>query len=99
LPYYLNHKYSTRHDITLWNGVFENLNGTWLRWCDADGNVIKTGAELYHFEKRMLPIITTIKRFYSKCLFDKKDDYNIKNSLKFIHSDSCTGDSRLRSIP
>ncbi len=32
--------------LTLWNGVFENLNGTWLRWCDADGNVIKTGDEI-----------------------------------------------------
>ncbi|MGB3512422.1 MAG: hypothetical protein WBA93_24925 [Microcoleaceae cyanobacterium] len=32
--------------LTLWNGVFENINGTWLRWCDADGNVIKTGDEL-----------------------------------------------------
>ena len=32
--------------LTLWNGVFENVNGTWLRWCDADGNVIKTGDEI-----------------------------------------------------
>ncbi|NEP07014.1 MAG: Uma2 family endonuclease [Okeania sp. SIO2G4] len=32
--------------LTLWNGVFENLNGTWLRWCDADRNVIKTGDEI-----------------------------------------------------
>ncbi len=32
--------------LTLWNGVFENVNDTWLRWCDADGNVIKTGDEL-----------------------------------------------------
>ncbi|NET15563.1 MAG: Uma2 family endonuclease [Okeania sp. SIO1H6] len=32
--------------LTLWNGVFENLSGTWLRWCDADENVIKTGDEL-----------------------------------------------------
>ncbi|NEP82186.1 MAG: Uma2 family endonuclease [Okeania sp. SIO3B3] len=32
--------------LTLWNGVFENLNSTWLRWCDVDGNVIKTGDEL-----------------------------------------------------
>ncbi|MGB3514369.1 MAG: hypothetical protein WBA93_35190 [Microcoleaceae cyanobacterium] len=26
--------------------MFENLNGTWLRWCDESGNVIKTGDEL-----------------------------------------------------
>ena len=32
--------------LTLWNGVFENANDTWLRWCDADGNVIKTGDEI-----------------------------------------------------
>ncbi|NES92051.1 Uma2 family endonuclease, partial [Okeania sp. SIO2B9] len=32
--------------LILWNGVFENLNGTWLRWCDELGNVIKTGDEI-----------------------------------------------------
>ncbi|MDJ0555714.1 MAG: Uma2 family endonuclease [Microcoleaceae cyanobacterium MO_207.B10] len=32
--------------LTLWNGVFENLNGTWLRWCYESGNVIKTGDEI-----------------------------------------------------
>ncbi|NES65227.1 MAG: Uma2 family endonuclease [Okeania sp. SIO2D1] len=32
--------------LTLWNGRFENINGTWLRWCDVDGNVIKTGDEI-----------------------------------------------------
>ncbi|NEQ41793.1 MAG: Uma2 family endonuclease [Okeania sp. SIO3I5] len=32
--------------LTLWNGVFENVNGTWLRWCYADGNLIKTGDEI-----------------------------------------------------
>ncbi|NEP07694.1 MAG: hypothetical protein F6K25_15065 [Okeania sp. SIO2G4] len=32
--------------LTLWNGVFENLNGAWLRWCDELGNVIKTGDEI-----------------------------------------------------
>ncbi|NEP04290.1 MAG: Uma2 family endonuclease, partial [Okeania sp. SIO4D6] len=32
--------------LTLWNGVFENVNGTWLRWCNGDGNVIKTGDEI-----------------------------------------------------
>ncbi|MDJ0519113.1 MAG: Uma2 family endonuclease [Trichodesmium sp. MO_231.B1] len=32
--------------LTLWNGRFENINGTWLRWCDADGNVIQTGDEI-----------------------------------------------------
>ncbi|NER07630.1 MAG: Uma2 family endonuclease, partial [Okeania sp. SIO3C4] len=32
--------------LTLWNGVFENVNDTWLRWCDESGNVIKTGDEI-----------------------------------------------------
>ena len=32
--------------LTLWDGVFENLHGTWLRWCDESGNVIKTGDEI-----------------------------------------------------
>ncbi|NEP84548.1 MAG: hypothetical protein F6K39_44440, partial [Okeania sp. SIO3B3] len=27
-------------------GKFKNINGTWLRWCDADRNVIKTGDEI-----------------------------------------------------
>lgn len=32
--------------VTLWHGVYEELTQTWLRWCDQDGNVIPTGAEL-----------------------------------------------------
>ncbi|NET25880.1 Uma2 family endonuclease [Okeania sp. SIO1I7] len=32
--------------LTLWSGTFENINGTWLRWCNVDGNVIKTGDEI-----------------------------------------------------
>ncbi|MCL2933746.1 MAG: Uma2 family endonuclease [Trichodesmium sp. MAG_R03] len=32
--------------LTLWDGVFENLNSTWLRWCDQSGNVIKKGDEI-----------------------------------------------------
>ena len=31
--------------LTLWQGVFEGVEATWLRWCDHDGNVIATGAE------------------------------------------------------
>jgi hypothetical protein len=29
----------------LWQGVYEGLLQTWLRWCDRDGVVIPTGAE------------------------------------------------------
>jgi len=32
--------------LTLWDGVFEKSNLTWLRWCYADGNLIPTGDEL-----------------------------------------------------
>ena len=31
--------------LMLWKGVFEGLEDTWLRWCDADGNMIPTGQE------------------------------------------------------
>jgi hypothetical protein len=32
--------------LTLWEGTFEDINATWLRWCYPDGNVIPTGDEL-----------------------------------------------------
>jgi hypothetical protein len=25
--------------------VYQDLSGLWLRWCDADGNLLLTGAE------------------------------------------------------
>jgi Uma2 family endonuclease len=31
--------------LTLWDGEFEGKSAIWLRWCDADGNIIPTGAE------------------------------------------------------
>lgn len=31
--------------VTLWTGEFEMQNSEWLRWCDAKGNLIPTGAE------------------------------------------------------
>ncbi len=31
--------------LTLWQGVYETLSETWLRWCDLGGNIIPTGAE------------------------------------------------------
>lgn len=38
--------------VTLWEGVFEGSEGIWLRWCDAEGNVIPTGAELAQAAQR-----------------------------------------------
>lgn len=31
--------------LTLWKGAFEGVEDTWLRWCDAEGNLILTGQE------------------------------------------------------
>jgi hypothetical protein len=31
--------------LTLWQGTFEEIQGTWLRWCDESGSVVATGAE------------------------------------------------------
>jgi Uma2 family endonuclease len=31
--------------LTLWQGVFEDKEDTWLRWCDEQGAVIPTGEE------------------------------------------------------
>ena len=31
--------------LTLWQGLFEKCDTTWLRWCDRQGQVIPTGAE------------------------------------------------------
>ncbi len=31
--------------LTLWPGTYEGVTATWLRWCDADGKILPTGAE------------------------------------------------------
>lgn len=31
--------------LRLWEGKFEEVEATWLRWCDADGETIPTGEE------------------------------------------------------
>jgi Uma2 family endonuclease len=31
--------------LTLWTGVYQEMEATWLRWTDEAGNVIPTGAE------------------------------------------------------
>lgn len=38
--------------LTLWRGEYENLPGVWLRWCDEQGRVIPTGAELAEEERQ-----------------------------------------------
>ena len=31
--------------LQLWEGAFEGKEGTWVRWCDAEGKIIPTGEE------------------------------------------------------
>jgi Uma2 family endonuclease len=38
--------------LTLWEGEIEGVPGTWLRWCDAQGNALATGAERAEREQR-----------------------------------------------
>ena len=38
--------------LTLWEGAFEGLTGTWLRWCDRAGQIIPTGAEGRDLERQ-----------------------------------------------
>ena len=38
--------------VTLWDGVFEGKQDQWLRWCDADGTVVPTGAEKAEQERQ-----------------------------------------------
>src|SRR5262249_21218936 len=37
--------------IGLWEGTFEDMHATWLRWYDADGNLVPTGSERAAQEK------------------------------------------------
>jgi Uma2 family endonuclease len=38
--------------LTFWRGPFEDVEDTWLRWCDRDGQVILTGRERSEQEGR-----------------------------------------------
>jgi hypothetical protein len=38
--------------MSLWEGEYEHLHATWLRWCDQFGQVIPTGAERVHAASR-----------------------------------------------
>ena len=51
---YFGKRYRLRNDfvlpdvglsLILWQGKFEGKEATWLRWCDAEGNLIPTGKE------------------------------------------------------
>ena len=38
--------------LTDWQGKFEGRQDTWLRWCDAQGNILLTGDELAEQERQ-----------------------------------------------
>jgi len=38
--------------VTLWDGTYEGKTDTWLRWTDADGNLILTGKERAEQERQ-----------------------------------------------
>jgi len=38
-------------EIGIWQGVYQNLELPWLRWWDADGNLLLTGWETSEQEK------------------------------------------------
>jgi Uma2 family endonuclease len=38
--------------VRLWEGEYEGVRAVWLRWCDREGNVIPTGAELAEAERQ-----------------------------------------------
>lgn len=38
-------------ELTLWEGEFEGKQDQWLRWCELDGELIPTGAELAEQER------------------------------------------------
>ena len=31
--------------LALWEGVYEDVSGVWLRWCNQDGSLLLTGQE------------------------------------------------------
>ena len=36
----------------MWEGEYEGVKAVWLRWCDQEGTVIPTGAELAEAERQ-----------------------------------------------
>ena len=38
--------------LTLWDGTFEGQQQTWLRWCDREGEILRTGDERAENERQ-----------------------------------------------
>lgn len=45
--------------VTLWEGKYEDLTGTWLRWIDATGNLLLTGKERAEQERQRADALAT----------------------------------------
>lgn len=52
IPKIDRHLTHIRLGVTLWRGIFEGADDLWLRWCDAEGNLIPTGIEQAEQEKQ-----------------------------------------------
>lgn len=48
--------------LKLWDGVFEDREDTWLRWCDEQSNVILTGEERARMEAERADYEATARR-------------------------------------
>ncbi|MCB0086206.1 MAG: Uma2 family endonuclease, partial [Caldilineaceae bacterium] len=38
--------------LTIWDGSYEGGRGPWLRWCDLNGILVRTGAEQADYERQ-----------------------------------------------
>ncbi|MDW8293715.1 MAG: Uma2 family endonuclease, partial [Anaerolineae bacterium] len=38
--------------VTLWEGMYEGIRTTWLRWCDEAGQILLIGRELAELERQ-----------------------------------------------
>jgi hypothetical protein len=38
--------------VTLWDGEYEDMSGTWLRWIDSEENLLLTGKERAEQERQ-----------------------------------------------
>ena len=38
-------------ELGVWQGSYQNMEGQWLRWWDAEGSLLLTGAELAEQER------------------------------------------------
>lgn len=44
--------------LTLWDGTYEGITAQWLRWCDPNGDLLLSGAELAAHEHQRAERLT-----------------------------------------